>query len=345
MIPHSRPLIGIEESEAVSNVLESGWLGGGGPAAVQFGSEVASVLGRADAVAVSSGTVALEIALRLVIRPNDRVAIPSLACAAVERAVSRAGARPVPIDADPDDLSLPKGFLAGLDSCEAAILVHQFGLPAQASLDIAECPVPVIEDATTAIGGSLSFGRVGSFGSLVVCSFAATKMLCAAEAGIIAGEREVIDAARLWTDPESVLPSGLPVPNAKLPDIAAAVGRAQLPKLPRFLARRAQIAQHYDSALGGLADRVLRPGDGSAGTWWRYLIRVEPERVPAIVATARERNVMFACPVMPRADGGAAQLPIARLLQRSLVSVPIYPALTDTEVEAVASVLAATVRG
>ena len=111
---------------------------------------------------MSSGSAALEIALRVTDVAEELVAIPAFACASIERAVIRAGGRPYLVDADPDDLSFPRGAFRSLAGrCKAAILIHQFGLPAVAAEEAADLPMTVIEDATTCVGGRLDGQAVG----------------------------------------------------------------------------------------------------------------------------------------------------------------------------------------
>jgi perosamine synthetase len=164
-------------------------------------------------------------------------------------------------------------------------------------------------------------------------------MLCAGEGGAIAGGFGDIEHARQWIDPETALPLADAVPNAKLSDIACALGRSQLAKLPFFLERRAAIASYYDQVLGKSADRVLRAKDGDTGTWWRYLIAVGPDDPERVVERALAEGVGFARPVPRRWWAACGRFPVSDRMHSTLVSVPIYPSLTDAEVERIADAL------
>jgi perosamine synthetase len=339
-IPHSRPQFGRREREAVLATLDRSWVGAGGEASLELEQALTALFGRPAAMAVASGSAALEVALRAVGVAGELVAAPTFACASIERAIVRAGGRPYLVDADPGDLSFPPGVLSSLvDTCRAAILVHQFGLPVASAVEAADTPIAVIEDVTTCIGGRLMGRAVGGFGRLVVMSFSATKMVCGGEGGAVLGSAEDIEVARQWADPESDLPADAPVPHAKMSDLAAALARVQLERLPEFVSRRAEIARRYDEALGGQAHRVLRPAGDRTGTWWRYLVSAAGDAADA-VKRGRAQGVCLSQPVPSRRWVGRGSFPVADQLQRTLVSAPIYPSLTDNEIDHVRRTLA-----
>ena len=340
VIPHSRPFLGDNERDAVVAALGCGWVGAGGDAAERFDHELAGYLRRPAALGVSSGTSALEIALRICGVAGGPVGMPAYSCASIERAIVRAGGVPHLVDVDPDDLSFPPGRLESLArECVGLVLVHQFGIPATCAPDIGELSVPVVEDVTTGIGAALAGRQVGAFGRLTVLSMSATKMLCAGEGGAVAGDPDDVELARRWADPESSLPRDQPAFNAKLSALGCALGQAQLRRLPLFLARRDEVAAYYDQALGDHSQRVIRPRTTDRGTWWRYLVTVPAGDADMIVERANARGVRFARPVTERRWAAMGRFPVSDRLHASVVSVPIYPALTDGEVERVAATL------
>jgi len=342
-VPHSRPQLGHEERVAVLATLDRSWVGSGGEASREFEDALTATFARPAAVAVSSGSAALEVALRVTDVGGERVAIPAFACGSIERAVVRAGGHPYLVDVDPDDLSFPRGALRSLaGQCKAAIVVHQFGLPAASVAEAADLPLTVIEDATTCVGGWVAGRPVGAFGRLVVMSFSATKMLCAGEGGAVLGTVEDVAAASKWIDPESDLPLDAPVPHAKMPDMACALARVQLQRLSEFLARRAEIARLYDEALGRQAQQVLRAPHDRSGTWWRYLLAGAGDAA-RVVDRGRAEGVGLSRPVPYRWWEGRGNFPASDQLHRNLVSVPLYPSLTDVEIEHVREVLRAIV--
>jgi perosamine synthetase len=332
-IPHSRPQLGHEERLAVLATLDRSWVGAGGEASRGLEEALTVAFERPAAVTVSSGSAALEVALRVADVTGELVALPAFACGSIGRAVVRAGGRPYLVDADPDDLSFPPGALRSLGgTCKAAIVVHQFGLPAASATEVADVPMAVIEDATTCVGGRLMGHAVGAFGRFVVMSFSATKMLCGGEGGAIVGSAVDLEAARRWIDPESDLPIDAPVSRAKMSDIACAMAQVQLRRLSEFVARRTQLARLYDESLGDEAHRVLRAPDSRCGTWWRYLVAVAGDAA-AVVERGRADGVGFSRPVPKRLWDGRGDFPVSDRLHHSLISVPIYPSLTDGEIE------------
>jgi dTDP-4-amino-4,6-dideoxygalactose transaminase len=331
--------LGHEERLAVLATLDRSWVGSGGEAGREFEDALMATFGRPAAVAVSSGSAALEVALRVTDVGGERVAVPAFACGSIERAVVRAGGQPYLVDVDPDDLSFPAGALSSLaGQCKAAIVVHQFGLPAASAAEAANLPMAVIEDTTTCVGGWVAGRAVGAFGRFVVMSFSATKMLCGGEGGAVVGTAEDVEAARKWIDPESDLPLDAPVPHAKMPDMACALARVQLQRLSEFVARRTEIARLYDEALGRQAHRVLRAPDDRSGTWWRYLLATVGDAA-SVVERGRAAGIGLSRPVPKRWWEGRGHFPVSDRLHGNLVSVPLYPSLTDGEVEHVREVL------
>ena len=344
LIPHSRPLLGDAERDAVLSTLERGWVGAGGEIAERFSDEIAAYLGRAAAVPVSSGTAALEIALRIIGVEGDAVAVPAFSCASIERAIVRAGGIPHLVDVDPNDLSFPLDQLESLSEiCVALVLVHQFGVPARCAPAARNLRAAVVEDVTTGLGGTLGDHRVGTFGQIAALSMSATKMLCAGEGGAIAGEMPDIDLAQQWLDPESALPPEAPVFNAKLSAVAAALASVQLRRLRGFIARRSEIASYYDAVLGERSHRVIRPLSRDRGTWWRYLVALPAGEPTAVIERANAKGIRFARPVPERRWASRGRFPVSDRLHASLISVPIYPSLTDGEVERVADTLAGVI--
>jgi perosamine synthetase len=339
LVPHSRPQLGDQERAAVLAAMDRSWVGAGGEATTELEAALMAMFSRPAAMATSSGSAALEVALRVADVAGGLVAIPAFACRSIQRAVVRAGGRPLLVDADPTDLSFPPGTLLSLAGrCQAAIMVHQFGLPAAAAAQEAEqfadLPMTVIEDITTCIGGRVMGRAVGGFGRLAVTSFSATKMVCGGEGGAVLGSLDDIEAARRWTDPESDLPPDAPVAHAKMPDMSCALALAQLRRLPEFMARRTEIARLYDEALEGESYRVPRAAPGSTGTWWRYLVAVAADAAGA-VELGKANGVSLSRPVPERLWEASGSFPVSDRLHRTLVSVPIYPSLTDSEIDRV----------
>src|SRR2546422_5348295 len=176
IIAHSRPTLTEEDAERVARVVRGGQLAQG-PEVERFEGELASLVGAAGAAAVSSGSVALELALRtLEVGPGHEVIVPTYACDAVYHAVTRCGATPVLADADPETLGLSAQDAARrrTSRTRAAIVVHPFGL----ALDLGAfhgLGVELVEDCAQTLRAGVGGRPGGARGPLAVGSFSATK--------------------------------------------------------------------------------------------------------------------------------------------------------------------------
>ena len=317
MIPHSRPFVGDEEAEAAARVVRSGMLAQG-PEVEAFEQEFAAYLGRRHAVAVSSGTAALHLALHALELPEHaEVAYPAYTCAALPCAIAMAGltARPVDVDADGnlDVDAVPA------DS-NAVLLPHLFGKSAV----IPEGSAPVIEDLAQSIGNG-----TGRAGIMAIASFYATKMLTTGEGGMVFTDDDALaEAVRDLRDYDK-RGDGRMRFNYKMTDIQAAIGRVQLGRLDGFITRRREIAARYTDAFWGLP-LALPSGEGHA--YYRYAVRTQD--ADAFIASLYAGGVDAKGPVHPPGPL-AAELTGAASAFAEFVSIPLYPAMTDEEVQEV----------
>jgi dTDP-4-amino-4,6-dideoxygalactose transaminase len=340
LIPHSRPLLSDDDAEAVARVVRSGQLAQG-PEVEAFEREMAGRIGVRAAAAVSSGSAALELALRaLDVGPGAEVVVPTYACDALHHAVTRCGARPVLADADPATLTL-----SAIDTrrrvgprTRAIVVAHAFGL----AVDLAPFEalgLPVVEDCAQALGARVGARAAGSLGRVSVCSFYATKLLTTGEGGMVFGPDELIARVRDQRDYDE-RDDLVPRANAKLTDLQAALGRSQLRRLDAFIARRRAVADEYHRRLAALPCRL--PADaGAAHVYHRFVVRVDVP-LPRVLDALQTRGVAARRPVfrpLHRALG-LDGYPEADRLWNTCLSLPCYPALTDAEVADVASALA-----
>jgi dTDP-4-amino-4,6-dideoxygalactose transaminase len=337
IIPHSRPSLGETEARAVAEVVRSGWLAQGDQVAA-FEAAMAKVTGQDQGVAVSSGTAALYLALMaLGIGPRDEVIIPSYACTALLQAVRQAGAKPVPVDSDAATYNLsPTATARALTArTKAMIVVHSFGLPA----DVAALKgkgIPLIEDCAQTLGVPVRGAPVGSAGDLTVCSFYATKMITTGEGGMVLGRREAlmarVRALREYDkrdDPEQAF-------NYKMTDVQAALGLCQAARLETFLARRRAIAARYAEAVrhaGGTPPVV--PSGGTHG-YFRFVVQL-PRSVDTVLTRAEALGISCQRPVYKPIHRylGLSGFPESDAAWERTLSIPLYPALSDGEVDRV----------
>jgi dTDP-4-amino-4,6-dideoxygalactose transaminase len=341
MIPHSRPSIEAEDIRAAVEVLQSRQLAQGS-LVEQFERGMAAYLGLAGGVAVSSGTAALEVALRaLGIGPGDEVILPSYVCAAPFLAIQRVGAIPRVVDIEIDSFNIDPSAAqeARTSKTKALIVPHLFGLPANLTA-LERLGVPIIEDCAQTLGAIEQGRPVGSIGLVTVCSFYATKLLCAGEGGMLLSRDETLleKARRLreYDEMPSLHPSAT---NVKMTDLQAAIGLAQLGRLASFLERRNSLAEEYRTRLSGAA--LVQPivPAGRTHVYYRFVVRMpdlhdQVDGVSGVIARFEGRGVQCRKPVFRslhrylELDG----FPASEEAERTALSIPLFPSLTDEDV-------------
>ncbi|MGH7309915.1 MAG: DegT/DnrJ/EryC1/StrS family aminotransferase [Candidatus Rokuibacteriota bacterium] len=327
------------DAERVARVVRGGQLAQG-PEVAAFERELAARLDVEDAAVVSSGSAALELALRaLDVGAGQEVIVPTYACDALYHAVARCGARPVLADADAATLTLCRDDAKRrLGARTGAVVVpHAFGQ----AVDLAEfraLGVPVVEDCAQALGAVVGGRPAGSQGALAICSFYATKLVTSGEGGAVAGPEALVRRvrdARDYDEREDLAPRF----NHKLTDLQAALGRSQLARLDTFVTRRRAIAARYRSRLAGA--RCRAPEDaGDRHVYHRFVVTVDRPLAPLIAALqaqgiATRRPVYRPLHRALRLDG----YPEAERLWATALSLPCYPSLADVEVDTVAAAL------
>jgi perosamine synthetase len=328
MIHHNRPTLRTAEREAALRVLDSGWVAQGREVDA-FEAEVCAYLGLEEgcAVAVSSGTAALFMALWALDAKGKRVAIPVYSCAALRNAVTMAGAQPVAIDVERDSPNIDLSTLPtnGVDLIVAA---HMFGIPSRWPRELHS--MPVIEDCAQAFGALIDGIPVGVNGVAGVFSFYATKMITSGGQGgmLVSREKAVVDAVRDYRQFDSRRDRA-PRFNLQMTDMQAAIGRAQLRQLGEFIDRRTEIQNRYAEA--GIPLWRCDPATGLAANGYRAIVEHSD---PAAVIAALERAGVRA--IVPIQDweliDDAAGFPRASALSRRTVSLPTYPLLASADV-------------
>lgn len=337
MIPQSRPDLREEDFDYVRDILSSRHVAKG-PFVDRFQEELGRATGAASTFAVASGTAALHLSLvALGVRRGDEVVVPSYVCAAVLYAIDYVGARPVLVDVDPATLNPPVALVARRLSrkSKAIITTHTFGFPSAVD-ELVGLGVPVIEDCAQALGATLAGRPVGSYGALTVCSFYATKVICSGEGGAVGtNDRRLAARLRDLTTPDQQRIYRVRY-NYKMSDLAAGLGLRQIGRLPAMIARRRSIAARYRAALGGDRVKLQEALPGAEPIHYRFIVR--HPRAAAVIRKARADGVWCDRPVFRplhlylgiRGRGAFAGTDEA---WRTALSIPLYPALTDLEVD------------
>jgi dTDP-4-amino-4,6-dideoxygalactose transaminase len=309
-------------------------------------------------VAVTSGTSALHLGLLAAgIGPGDEVVVPSFTFAATANAVALAGAVPVFADIDAATFCLdPASVEAVLTERTAAVMpVHLYGHPADmpALVALAQARgLAVFEDAAQAHDAELAGTKAGAWGTFAAFSFYPTKNMTAGEGGMVTcADAEVARQVRLLRNQgmERQYANEVVGFNTRMTDLHAAIGRAQLPKLAGWTARRREIAARYDAELRGT---VTTPpvAQGARHVYHQYTVRIPSgagvDRDGVATALREEHGigtgVYYPTPVHRLAPfagsaGGSAHadLPATEVACTEVLSLPVHPSLTEDDVDRV----------
>jgi perosamine synthetase len=348
VIPAASPIIGDDERAAVDRVLRSGMIAQG-PEVAAFEAEFAALVGGRACVAVSSGTSALHLGLLAAgIGPGDEVIVPSFTFAATGNAVRLAGAEPVFVDIDPDTYCLSaEAVEAAITPRTAAIMpVHLYGHPAdmpRLGALAAQHGLLLVEDAAQAHVAALDGTPVGAFGHVAAFSFYPTKNMTTGEGGMVVTESpEVARTVRLLRNQgmEVRYQNEIVGFNARMTDLAAAIGRVQLGKLEGWTQQRRANAHALDGALAA-TDGVTTPVvvDGAHHVYHQYTIRVTSGRdrdevQRRLQADGVGSGVYYPVPTHRLPSFALAlDLPETERAADEVLSLPVHPALTDPERE------------
>jgi dTDP-4-amino-4,6-dideoxygalactose transaminase len=341
LIPHSRPWITAADLRAVARVLATGHLALG-VEVERFEVEVGTFLGMPQGVAVSSGTAALHLALLgLKIGAGDEVILPSYVCVAPLHAIEYVGAVPRLADVDPVTYNLdPADVRRRLTRRTRAIIVpHLFGLPAELD-EVLQFGIPIIEDCAQAIGAQYRGRPVGSYGSLCILSFYATKLFTTGEGGMVMSrDRRILDRIRDQREYDERRRHAMRF-NYKLTDFQAALGRSQLRRLPAMLARRDALADRYLRRWSSLPIRLPAADSRRTHAYHRFVVSCS-RAASGLVGRLSARGVTARRPIFRplHLTLGLDGFPGAAQAFRQALSVPLYPALTAKEVEVVIDAL------
>ena len=347
--------LGTDLEEAVLQVLRSGQYIGGAQLNA-FEDAFATSVATSHAVGCNSGTDALILALRaLEIGPGDEVITCSFSFFATAEAISAVGATPVFVDVD------PATYLIDLDRIEAAITpatkalmpVHLFGRPVDMTrlMAIAEAHrLNVVEDCAQATGARWNGQPVGSFGDVGCFSFFPTKNLGAAGDG---GAATTSDAGLAQTMRELAV-HGMPKRylhtalgyNSRLDAIQAAVLNVKLPHLADWVRRRSAIAARYREQLAGLQGLSL-PSDEPGHSWNQFVVRINSDRdaFKQILQDSGVSTIIYypipihSQPAYAHLRQQTGPLPITEQLCQQVLSLPIFPELTDQQQQTVIETL------
>jgi len=370
-IPFARPFLAGGETEALAEVIASGWVSQG-PRVQAFERAFANRVGAPEAVATTSCTTALHLALYASgVASGDEVVVPSLSFIATANAVWQCGATPVFADIDPDTYNLdPVAAERAITPRTKAIMpVHQLGLPADLDAFMAlgeRYGLSIVEDAACAIGAMYNGRSIGSHGSIACFSLHPRKVITTGEGGMITVHdpsiaarlrqlrqhaMDVSDLARHSASEvvvESYPERGF---NARMTDMQAALGLCQLDALDEILERRRYLAARYNDLLASIPG-IETPYDPpyAQRTWQSYCVRVDRRAAVAPAelmrrlltdGVATRRGVMAIHHEGAYAGARTDPLPHTDAATAETMMLPLFPSLTEAQQDYVVDRLAA----
>lgn len=348
-IVHNKPCLDEKDALAAYEAVLSGWVAYGEISGRLETKLSQYITGQSDAAVVcSSGTASLYMALQaLNIKYRDEVIIPDYVCTALLNAILMIGARAVPVDIDSNNLSLTAKIIEKHITArtQAIIAVHSYGIPCELD-EIIGLGLPVIEDCAQGLGSRFDDGSpIGSKGDLSVFSFYATKTIAGGYGGALVSKKDRhIDTIRNYIDfdsPEVYQPRF----NFMLSDINAAVALSQFSKLETFLRRRKEISQRYAAAIGNAtyqnaffrSDRINH---------FRYLVYLPTESdLIDLRGHLADNGIDSIIPLESRELQhnylrlDRSLFPVAEEASKTILSLPIYPCLSEIEVERIVGCL------
>ncbi|HEY1975359.1 MAG TPA: DegT/DnrJ/EryC1/StrS aminotransferase family protein [Candidatus Baltobacteraceae bacterium] len=364
-LPYCRPDVGDAEIEAVASSMRNGWLTTG-PQTAAFERAFAQASGVPYAVALNSCTAGIHVVLAaLGVGPGDEVVMPSLTFAAGAQCTLELGAIPVFCDVEADTFSASVRTIAAVVTRRTKVIVAMpyGGRPQNVSEIVAyarERGIAIIEDAAHA-AGMLDRGKwSGVLSDAAIYSFYATKNLATGEGGMLVTHDEALadrvrrlslhgmsrDAWKRYTDRGSwrydILEPGY---KYNISDLASSIGLVQLERLPEMQARRDAIARRYMERLSGLAGLGFqRACDDRSDrhSWCMFAVTLDPEagiERDTFIDAMREQNIGTSVHYIPThlftayRDLPRRELPNTEVLGARLVSLPLYPTMTDRDVD------------
>ena len=346
MIPISKPYIGEAEKQAVLEVLDSGMLVQG-PRVAKLEEKFAAVCGVPHAIATTSGTTALHLALVANgIGPGDEVITVAFTFIATVNCILFVGAKPVFVDVDPATFNLDPDLIeaAITPRTKAILLVHLYGYPCDMGRIQAIAQkhgLKVIEDACQAVGAAYAGQPVGSFGTGMF-SLYATKNVMTGEGGMVTTNDDALaDTARLLRahGMRRRYYHEMLGYNYRLSDLHAAIGIEQMKRLEGFTAARLANAEYFNAHLTSVITPTTRPGNGHV--WHQYTVRLVGRDRDAAVKQLADNGVgsgvFYPVPAHQqdylREVAAGVSLPITEQLSKEVFSLPVHPALSQADRE------------
>lgn len=335
MIEHSQPTIETDDMNAVLETLKSRWISEG-LGTSEFVQKMSSYLGVYGGVATCSGTAAIHLALcSLDVSEGDEVIIPSYVCNSLLNSIYLTKATPRIVDVEERNynISPEEARQAINDKTKAIIVPHLFGKPANLD-ELIDLGIPIIEDCAQSVGAFYSGNkRVGSIGDISIFSFGATKMLTSGEGGMALSKSMEMVKKMQWLKKTQF-------EGYRMSDLQAALGCSQLQKLDNFIRKRRKIADIYYDVLANYKNILPEKKNH---VFYRFTIKTK-EDIQKYVKKALKHGMVIRQPIAPAALHQQLNLNKNKYrntekLMKMLISIPIYPSLTESDAVYIATII------
>lgn len=304
-IPLHRPVFEGNERQYLVDCIDSNFVSSVGAKVTEFEQQIAKFTGAKFAVATVNGTSALHVALQLAgVQRGDEVLSQALTFIATCNALTYTGAVPVFVDVDRDTLGMSPGAVRRWLSAHAemrggqafnkttgrkisaCVPMHTFGFPLRIAEIVAVCDdygIPVVEDAAESLGSYVGAKHTGTFGKLATLSFNGNKVITTGGGGMIITDDEALAKRAKHLTTTAKIPHPYEFVhdevgyNYRMPNLNAALGCAQMERLPEMLKIKAQVARRYADFFAQTDIRFVQPIQGATANWWLNAIVLEDE--------------------------------------------------------------------
>ena len=358
MIPHNRPTLSTLDSEVIAKVIVSGYIAQG-QQVVAFERTMADYVGLKYGCALSSGTSSLFVALKVAgVGRGDKVIIPTYVCSALLNAIYMAGATPILLDVDRNNYNIVwNQVIATIDEQTKAIIVpHIHGVPTYIDKSSLPQGVTLIEDCATAVNSYVSYNgekkHVGNIGDMAVFSFYATKYFTTGQGGMVCTNDETLYHKLIDYRDFDCCEQYEPRFNFQMTDMQAAMGLAQMERLAEYDAKRKQIASTYKElckSKGWRYQDCERQEGAKCALFandYRFIVELENKKNRDLLMEKLEINGIRTIVPIERYELlhnylhlNPAKFVNAERIVDVTLSLPIYPSLTDMELEQITTIL------
>ena len=359
--PILQPDIGDEEINNLLECANTGWISSQGRFIKEFEVDFSGYLNGGHAVAVSSGTAALQLGmLALDIGANDEVIVPNFTFGASINAIIHVGAIPVLVDVDPETWTLSlKAIEAAINKNTKAIMpVHLYGQSAhidEINKIAKNNNLHIVEDCAEALGGTYKKRLIGRDGDATCFSFFANKLITTGEGGMVVfKDKKTADKAKIMRDhgmsPQKKYWHEFAGVNFRMTNMQASIGVAQLKKINNFLLKRKNVFQRYDKNFKSNSQLLLLPKNSwSENSYWLYTLVVSEfteKKRDKLLKALSDRGIdarpgfypLHKMPPYQKYSNGS-DYPISSFLGTSTINLPSSPGLTYDEIDHIAQIV------